>query len=97
METNQFKTITDKFPVTKKMPVLFTSHGNPMEALSDLNATPFFTSLGQVSKKIRDEYAKIKKKAVKYADGDGQKYRDYKEQCIKKLMKRALKVSNQKK
>jgi 4,5-DOPA dioxygenase extradiol len=38
------------------MPVLFTSHGNPMEALSELNATPFFESLGNVSKEIRSDY-----------------------------------------
>ncbi|HTL80932.1 MAG TPA: class III extradiol ring-cleavage dioxygenase [Bacteroidia bacterium] len=57
METGELKKITNGFSSTKKMPVLFTSHGNPMEALSDLNATPFFTSLGQVSKKIRDEFS----------------------------------------
>ncbi|MBI3510025.1 MAG: dioxygenase [Bacteroidetes bacterium] len=57
METTDLSKIVDKFSSTKKMPVLFTSHGNPMEALSDLNATPFFTSLGVVSKKIRDEFS----------------------------------------
>ncbi|MEI6731458.1 MAG: GrpB family protein [archaeon] len=43
------------------------------------------------NKKAIDAYAKIKKDAVKYAAGDGQKYRDYKENCIRKLMKKALK------
>ncbi len=56
MKLQAFSQLTDSFSGTKKMPVLFTSHGNPMEALSDLNATPFFSSLGQVSKSIRDEY-----------------------------------------
>jgi 4,5-DOPA dioxygenase extradiol len=57
MKLQAFSQLTESFSETRKMPVLFTSHGNPMEALSDLNATPFFSSLGKVSKSIRDEYS----------------------------------------
>lgn len=56
MKLQAFSKLTGSYSETKRMPVLFTSHGNPMEALSDLNATPFFSSLGKVSKNIRDEY-----------------------------------------
>src|ERR1041385_8970773 len=56
MDLKEFSKVSESFSKTKKMPVLFTSHGNPMEALSELNATPFFTSLGKVSTDIRNEY-----------------------------------------
>lgn len=57
MELKDFSKLTGTYSSTQKMPVLFTSHGNPMEALSELNATPFFTSIGNVGKSIRNEYA----------------------------------------
>lgn len=38
------------------MPVLFTSHGNPMDIPLGLNANPFLTSLTQVGEKIRKEH-----------------------------------------
>lgn len=47
------------------------------------------------NKKAIEEYSNIKKKAVKYAKGDAQKYRDYKEDCIRKLMKKALKYQKE--
>ncbi|HEU4718386.1 MAG TPA: class III extradiol ring-cleavage dioxygenase, partial [Bacteroidia bacterium] len=56
MELKSFSTISESFSPTGRMPVIFTSHGNPMEALSDLNATPFFSSLGEVSRRIRAEH-----------------------------------------
>jgi GrpB-like predicted nucleotidyltransferase (UPF0157 family) len=42
-------------------------------------------------KKIRDDYIVLKKKAVKYAKGDGEKYRQYKNPYLHKLAKLALK------
>lgn len=41
--------------------------------------------------KERKEYAKIKKEAVKYANGEGKKYREYKHLFLERLQKRALK------
>jgi len=37
------------------------------------------------NKKARLEYSKIKKQAVKFADGEGKKYRQYKEQFLKNI------------
>jgi len=37
------------------------------------------------------EYAKIKEKAIKYAKGQGEKYREYKNKLLEKLGKEALK------
>ena len=37
------------------------------------------------SSKLLNEYTKIKKEAVKYAKGEGKKYRDYKDNFIKKM------------
>lgn len=37
------------------------------------------------NKKVREDYARIKNEAVKYAKGDGVKYRGYKENFLKKL------------
>lgn len=56
MDLHRFAQLTAAFSDTPKLPVLFTSHGNPMEALSDLDATPFFSSLGSVSRSIQSEY-----------------------------------------
>lgn len=36
------------------------------------------------------EYAQIKKEAIKYAKGDGKKYRDYKNSFLQKILKKAL-------
>jgi len=43
------------------------------------------------NKKEAKKYANIKKKAVKHADGIGQKYRDYKKPYLENLEKKALK------
>ena len=40
---------------------------------------------------IVEQYAKIKKEAVEQALGDGEKYRKYKENFIKKTLKKAMK------
>ncbi|MBS3083187.1 GrpB family protein [Candidatus Pacearchaeota archaeon] len=42
--------------------------------------------------KERNEYAKIKKEAVKYAKGHSQKYREYKKKFLENLIKKALKT-----
>ena len=39
----------------------------------------------------RDKYAKIKKEAVKHAEGKGKKYREYKDKFLEELTKKALK------
>ena len=39
---------------------------------------------------VADEYARIKKKAVIFAKGDGEKYRKYKDNYLKNLTKKAL-------
>jgi len=41
------------------------------------------------SKKARDEYVKIKKKAAVYSKQEGKRYRAYKERCILNIMKKA--------
>lgn len=56
MKLNALDKWSEGFGHTEKLPVLFTSHGNPMEALSELNATPFFTSIGEVGQGIREKY-----------------------------------------
>jgi GrpB-like predicted nucleotidyltransferase (UPF0157 family) len=38
--------------------------------------------------KERDEYARVKKKAVKHAKGEAEKYRTYKKTFLRKIMKR---------
>lgn len=43
-------------------------------------------------KTMRKKYAEIKKKAVKFANGDGKKYRKYKNNFLNKLTKKALKM-----
>src|SRR3989338_5438062 len=43
------------------------------------------------NKKITQEYAKLKKEAVKYAKGESKKYREFKESFLEKLEKVALK------
>lgn len=48
-------TITSSFAASDKMPVLFTSHGNPMDIPLGLHANPFLTSLAQVGEKVRKD------------------------------------------
>lgn len=42
------------------------------------------------NKEVRDEYARIKRQAVKYAKGSAIKYKDYKDDFIKETAKKAL-------
>ncbi len=56
MKLQAFSKITESFTATERMPVLFTSHGNPMDIPLGLNANPFLTSLGDVGEKIRKSY-----------------------------------------
>lgn len=42
------------------------------------------------NKKERNEYARIKREAVKHAKGKGKKYQDYKDEFIRDLMRKAL-------
>jgi len=56
------------------------------------NSKPYFRAINfrnhlREDKKAVKEYAKIKKQAVKFAKGEGQKYRDYKDKFIKKHSK----------
>lgn len=55
MKLQALSTITSSFAASDKMPVLFTSHGNPMDIPLGLNANPFLTSLAQVGEKVRKE------------------------------------------
>ena len=56
MKLQALSKITSSFSTTKKMPVLFTSHGNPMDIPLGLNANPFLTSLTKIGEKIRTEH-----------------------------------------
>lgn len=55
MKLQALSTITSSFAASDKMPVLFTSHGNPMDIPLGLNANPFLTSLAQVGEKVKKE------------------------------------------
>jgi len=43
----------------------------------------------RINKKAREDYARIKTEAVKFAKGDGKKYRKYKHQFLQNLIKKA--------
>ncbi len=45
----------------------------------------------QKNKKAVKEYARVKKEATKYANGEGKKYREYKKSFLQKIEKLALK------
>ena len=46
--------------------------------------------------KTCEEYAKLKKEAVKHAKGEGTKYREYKNKFLESITKKALKEFNKK-
>jgi 4,5-DOPA dioxygenase extradiol len=46
----------NKLPASKKLPVLFTSHGNPMDIPLPYYANPFLSYLGVLGKQIRKNY-----------------------------------------
>jgi len=52
-----FKYFTDSLPVqSKKMPVLFTSHGNPMDIVKSKDERPFWNSLYELGKKLQSQF-----------------------------------------
>lgn len=56
MGLKTFSKITHSLNASNKMPVIFTSHGNPMDIPLGLNANPFLTSLIQVGEKIKKDH-----------------------------------------
>ena len=54
---NQFKQFTDGLPLqSRRMPVLFTSHGNPMDIPMSREQRPFWNTLFQLGKKLQLEH-----------------------------------------
>ena len=57
MNLNEFHKITSFLTNQgKKTPVLFTSHGNPMEIIVPREQSPFWTSLNKLGKDLREKY-----------------------------------------
>jgi 4,5-DOPA dioxygenase extradiol len=57
MNLNEFHKITSFLSNQgKKTPVLFTSHGNPMEIIVPREQSPFWTSLNVLGKDLREKY-----------------------------------------
>lgn len=48
MDLKAFEKIAGGLPETSKLPVLFSSHGNPMDMIADIHSTPFFKTVGAV-------------------------------------------------
>jgi 4,5-DOPA dioxygenase extradiol len=54
---SSFKSFTDMLPVQgKKMPVLFTSHGNPMDIPLTKEQRPFWNALYELGKTLKQKY-----------------------------------------
>lgn len=54
---NNLKAFTDTLPVQgKKLPVLFTSHGNPMDIPLSKDERPFWNTLYELGKKLQNNY-----------------------------------------
>lgn len=54
---SSFQRLTDQLPVQgKKMPVLFTSHGNPMDIPLSRDQRPFWKTLFELGQKLQQEY-----------------------------------------
>jgi len=54
---SSFKLFTDSLPVqSKKMPVLFTSHGSPMDITASMDDRPFWKSLYELGKDLQKNY-----------------------------------------
>lgn len=52
-----FKSFTDNLPVQgKKMPVLFTSHGNPMDIVMSRDERPFWNVLHELGRDLQNNY-----------------------------------------
>jgi 4,5-DOPA dioxygenase extradiol len=56
MNLQSFANITNGLSVSPLMPILFTSHGNPMDIPLGLKANAFLTNLYNVGENIRKEY-----------------------------------------
>lgn len=54
MKLNELKNITDEFPNTKKMPVLFLGHGSPMNAIEE---NQFVTGFRNIAKSLPTPHA----------------------------------------
>ncbi len=54
---SSFKNLTDSFPVqSNKMPVLFTSHGNPMDIPLTNEQRPFWNALFELGKDLQNNF-----------------------------------------
>ena len=54
---SSFKSFTDNLPVqSKKMPVLFTSHGSPMDIPLTHEQSPFWNTLFELGKDLQNQY-----------------------------------------
>lgn len=54
---NNFKQFTDTLPIqSKKMPVLFTSHGSPMDIPLSNEQKPFWNSLFELGKDLQNKF-----------------------------------------
>lgn len=56
MKLQAFSKIIDTLPATKKMPVLFTSHGNPMDIPLSKEQRPFWNTLHQLGNELKNDY-----------------------------------------
>lgn len=57
MNLNEFAKLTHELPTqNKKLPVLFTSHGNPMDIPMTKEERPFWNTLYELGKKLQNNY-----------------------------------------
>lgn len=57
MNLNEFAKLTHELPTqSKKLPVLFTSHGNPMDIPMTKEERPFWNTLYELGKKLQNNY-----------------------------------------
>lgn len=57
MNLKEFEKLADKLPVqNKKLPVLFTSHGNPMDIPRSKEERPFWNTLFELGKELQNNY-----------------------------------------
>ena len=57
MNLHEFEKITSNLSNQgKKTPVLFTSHGNPMEIVVPREQSPFWTSLNKLGKELTEKF-----------------------------------------
>jgi len=54
---NTLDRLTNKLPASSRMPVIFTSHGNPMDITLPAYGNEFLTYLGNLGKELRKKYA----------------------------------------